>query len=171
MTGDGSVVSECHLLLRVKSHAHAGLCTPSRRQPLIFPLGTRCLHPNLGVSIILEHVTSFTIVRAMIFSAFSSSLARDTDTDANQNRFGAWRKARDRRYTIGNLKYPLVARMVLSAIANGIGKGSQSAFDATDKHLIFRRMSGGCLLYHARSTNPISLTRETMPQSPLKPYF
>ena len=52
-------------------------------------------------------------------------------------------KARDRRYTVGGLRCPLVVRVVLSAAANGFGKGSQGAFDATDKHLIFGRMSGG----------------------------
>ena len=44
--------------------------------------------------------------------------------------------------TIGDLRYPLVARVVLSATANGIGKAMR--FDATDKHLIFGRLSGGC---------------------------
>ena len=71
----------------------------------------------------------------MIFPAFSSSLARDTG--ANQNRFGAWSKARDRRYTIVDLRCPMVVRVVLSATANGSGKGSQRAFDTTVKRLIF----------------------------------
>ena len=84
---------------------------------------------------------SFTIVTAMIITAFAASLARDSD--ANQNRFGAWSNTRDRRYTIGDHRCPLVVRVVLNATANGSGGGSQSAFDTMDKHLIFRRMSGG----------------------------
>src|SRR5258706_5329453 len=103
----------------VKSHARVGLmctinalCNPSILQHLI---SCRRLLLNLGVPVILEIFMSFTIVTAMIITAFAASLARDSD--ANQNGFGAWSSARDRRYTIGDHRCPPVVRMVLNAIA------------------------------------------------------
>src|SRR5258706_4864240 len=96
-----------------------GLCATSRRcvivQPLISLSATRCILLNLGVSIILKKMMTFTIVTAMIFTAFAASLARDSG--ANQNGFGAWSDARDHRYTIGDHRCPPVVRMVLNAIA------------------------------------------------------
>jgi len=143
--GHGFVPSECHLQLRVKSHAHAGitcsikaLCDPSTpNSPFGDPLPSSQSRSLNNPKICM----SFTIATAMIFTAFAASLAMDSD--ANQNAFGAWSKARDRRYTIGDHRCPLVVRVVLNATANGSGEGSQSAFDTTNKHLIFRRRSGG----------------------------
>src|SRR5258706_15516325 len=112
------------------------VCAPSRRWAscnTYFPC--RRLLLNLGVSIIIENFMSFTIATAVIFTAFATLLARDSD--ANQNWFGAWSNARDRRYTIGDRRCPLMVRVVLNATENGSGEGSQSAFNTTDKHLIF----------------------------------
>ena len=63
---------------------------------------------------------SFTFATAMIFAALSASLVRDSD--ANQNGLGAWKKARDRRYTIEDHRYPLVVRVVLDVTAGKVAK-------------------------------------------------
>src|SRR5258706_3295039 len=83
--GHGFVSSECHLQLHVKSHARAGLvcsikasCDPSILQHLI---SCRRLLLDLEVPIILEIFMSFTIVTAMISTAFAASLARDSDAN------------------------------------------------------------------------------------------
>ena len=97
--GHGFVSSECHPQLHAKSHARAGLmfsikalCNPSTPD---FP-GAPSSQP---LSHSIENLLTFTIITAMIFTASSASLARDSD--ANQKGLGAWSNAPDRRYTIG----------------------------------------------------------------------
>ena len=79
---------------------------------------------------------SFTIVTAMIFTAFAASLARESGCEAERVRCmeqGARPSIHNR-----NHRCLLVVREVLNATANRSGEGSQSVFDTTDKYLNFR---------------------------------
>ncbi len=94
-----SARSPGHGFVYLQLHAHAGLmcsikalCNPSTPN---FPVGTFF---SASESIILEIFMLFTIVTAMIPTAFATSLVRDS--------------ARDRRYTIGDHRRSLVVRVV-----------------------------------------------------------
>ena len=91
--GHGFITSECHLQLHVKSHARAGLmCSAKALCNSSTPDFPGAPSSQLGVSIILM---PFTIITAIIFTAFAASLARDSDANRKSSVHGAIRRTVD----------------------------------------------------------------------------
>ena len=122
-------------LLNVISNCMRTLACCAIRQHLVSLSATRCLHLNLDVSTILENLMSFTMVTAMIFTAFEASLAGDSD--ANQNGLGARSKARDHRYTIAGHKCSLVVQVVLAKEYRHNGQAPEAPHRSANEQRIF----------------------------------